>query len=123
MSSTGKTRSKENKAAELEPDESSELELERTIDHLEPETERTAEVGSLHETEDYSQVYGPKNVTKKALTAMGCASLAIGSVTAATMGLGGALALDYYGKDQTYSVEKVEKIYRQVEDYLEKVDL
>lgn len=122
MSSTGQTRSKENKATELEPDDTSEIELEKTVDHLEPETEQTAEVESLQETEDYSQVYRPKNVTKKTLAAMGCVSLALGSATAATMGLGGALALDYYGQDQTYSVKKGEQVYRQVENYIENID-
>jgi len=43
VSNTGKTRSKENKAAELEPDNTSEIELEETITYLEPKTERTAE--------------------------------------------------------------------------------
>jgi len=53
---------------------------------------------------------------------MGCTSLAAGSATAATMGIGGALILDYYGDNQTYSVEKAEQIYRQVENYIENID-
>lgn len=123
MSSAARNTSKQDKTPELEQEDRQEIDLEETSTYLEPSAEEIEETPASSETENYNtDLYKPKNATKKALAAMGGLSILVGSPAGAAMGIGGAMALDYYGSDPVYSLEKAEELYTKIEDYKERLD-